>query len=285
MFALGLVAALVASAMFNVGAALQALEARGQPRSLELRPSLLVRLLRRRLWVLGFLLGLLGVGPQVLALATAPFVVVQPALTAGLVLLLVIGARWLDERVTADSWIGVAGIVGGLALVAVGTPGHVEAHRSWLPVILVVAGLSVPGLLPFPVRGTRFDTAWLVMIATGTGFAATNVATKLMSDDVGLGHWLNAVAWAAVALGMGIAATLTNMTAFQRSPATVVVPVTTTIQTFLPIVFESFFLRERWSSAASDGLPLGAGLVVAAVGTVLVARTRGVSKLVAAASR
>ena len=87
MFALGRGAALVASALFNIGLALQAIEARAAPASLSLRLSLLLRLLRRPTWLVGWLLGVAGIGPQVLALATAPFVVVQPALAVGLLLL------------------------------------------------------------------------------------------------------------------------------------------------------------------------------------------------------
>jgi uncharacterized membrane protein len=277
MYLLGIAAALLASAMFNVGAALQALEARGQPRALELRLSLLGRLLRRKRWLLGLVLGLLGVVPQVLAFAWAPFVVVQPALVVGLLLLLAIGNRQLGEHVTATTWLGTAAIVGGVALVSVGAPHHAETHRGSVAVIAVVAGLSLPTFLPFVLR----KGAWPVIVATGTGFAATNVATKLMSDNVGLRHWPNAAAWAVVALGMGVAATLTNMTAFQRAAATMVVPVSTAIQTFLPIVLGPVFLREHWGSS----LPIALGLAIAAVGTVLVARARAVGGLLAAAAR
>jgi drug/metabolite transporter (DMT)-like permease len=189
MYALGLAAALVASVLFNVGLALQAREARAAPKSLSLRLSLVVRLLQRPKWLAGWLLGVIGISPQVLALSTAPFVVVQPALAVGLLLLLWIGSRHLGEHVGAPEWIGVFGIVAGVALVAAGAPGHTETHRGGAAVIGVVAGLSIPSLLPFAVRGTRFDSSLLVIVASGTGFAATNVATKLMSDDIGGGSF------------------------------------------------------------------------------------------------
>jgi drug/metabolite transporter (DMT)-like permease len=276
---LGLASALVASALFNVGLALQALEARATPKSLSLRVSLLVRLLRRPRWLIGWLLGIIGIGPQVLALATAPFVVVQPALAVGLLLLLGIGSRTLGERVGIPGWIGVVSIVAGVALVAAGAPAHTETHRGILAVAAVVAALSIAGLVPFAVRGTRLDSALLVMVASGAGFAATNIATKLMSDDIGSRDFARAVIWAAVGVGMGVAATLTGMTAFQRRSATIVVPLTTAVQTFLPIVMEPLFLRERWTSAPLGGAPIVAGLLVAVVGTTLVARTHSVSEL------
>ena len=92
MLLVGIVCALAASLLFYVGIALQALEARKAPRGRGLRLSLLELLLRKPLWVLGLLLGLLGVLPQVVALATAPFVAVQPLLAVGLLLLLVLVA-------------------------------------------------------------------------------------------------------------------------------------------------------------------------------------------------
>jgi drug/metabolite transporter (DMT)-like permease len=284
MFALGLASALVASALFNIGVALQAVESKKTPKSLGLRLGLLTRLLQRPLWLLGLALGIVGVGPQVLAFAWAPFAVAQPALTVGLLLLLVIGRRRLHENVGPVTWVGVVGIVAGVAVLAVGVPARVEAHRGWLPVVSVAVLLAIPSLLPFAVRGTRLDTAWSAIVATGTGFAATNVATKLMSDDAGLGNYPNAAAWALVALAMGVAATITNMTAFQRRPATIVVPVTTAIQTFLPIVLEPFFLRERWASAPLDGAPIAIGIMLAALGTVFVARARPVAELAAGAA-
>ncbi len=283
MLAFGLVAAVVASLLFNVGLALQALEARSTPKSLGMRLSLLGRLLKRRRWLLGWFLGVIGIGPQVLALGWAPFVVVQPALAVGLLLLLVLGTRMLGETVGVTEVVGVVAIIGGVALVAAGAPPHVEAHRGWLAVVALVAALSLPALAPFVLRGGRLDTPMLAMIASGCGFAATNVATKLMSDDVGASEWSNAVVWALVGIVLGIAATVTGMTAFQRRAATIVVPVTTAVQTFLPLVLEPLFLRERWSSAVLDGAPIAAGLLAALAGTILLARTRAVSDLVAGA--
>lgn len=281
---LGLGAAFLASLLFNLGLVLQALEARTEPPSLSLRLGLLLVLLRRLRWVLGWLLGAAGVAPQVLALWLAPFVIVQPALVVGLLLVLAFGVRTLGERVYLLEWIGVVAIIGGVALVAGGAPGHTETHRSGAAVLVVVGALVAASLVPFAVRRTRLDTALLTMVASGAGFAATNIATKLLSDDVGAGHYVSAAAWLGVAAAVGIAATLTGMTAFQRAAATIVVPVTTAVQTFLPIALEPLFLRERWSSAPLDGAVLAAGLAVALAGTLLVARAPCVGGVVASAA-
>jgi drug/metabolite transporter (DMT)-like permease len=282
-FALGLAAALVASVLFNVGIALQGIEARDTPKSLGLRVSLLAQLLRRRRWLVGWVLGIIGIGPQIVAFGYAPFVVVQPALASGLLVLLFLGARTFHEHVTHWEIAGVLAIIGGIGLVAWGAPPRVEAHRTGPAVIAVVAGLSAAGLVPFAVRGTRFDTGMVATVASGCGFGATNIATKLMSDDFGLRHYGPAAAWAVVGLAMGVAATITGMTAFQRRRATTVVPVSTAVQTFLPIVLEPLFLREHWTEAKFLGIPIAAGLLLALLGTVVVARDKGLGKLAAGA--
>jgi drug/metabolite transporter (DMT)-like permease len=281
-FALGLAAALVASALFNIGIALQGIEARSAPKKLGLRVSLLTSLFRRKRWVLGWVLGVVGIGPQIVAFGYAPFVVVQPALASGLLILLFIGSRMFGERVTWLEIAGVCAIIGGLALVAWGAPSHTEVHRSGAAVIAVVAGLTAAGFYPFFVRGTRFDTGMASIVASGAGFAASNVATKLLSDDFGTGHYLIAATWAVVGLVSGVAATITGMTAFQRRPATTVVPVSTAVQTFLPIVLEPLFLREHWGSATLAGAPIAIGLLLALAGTIVVSQTQAVSELSAA---
>jgi drug/metabolite transporter (DMT)-like permease len=285
MFFVGGAAALLASTLFNLGLALQALEARQAPKTLDLRVGLLWRLLRKPRWLLGQVLGTVGIAPQVLAFALAPFVVVQPLLAVGLLLLLAIGARVFDEPVGALGVAGVLAIIGGVGLVAWGAPAHSEAHRGGVTVLGVAAFLAALSLLPFALKRTRWDSATVLMIASGAGFAGTNVATKLLSDDVGLGHWVQATSWTVLGLGFGVAATITGMTAFQRRRATVVVPFTTSVQTFLPLLLEPLFLKEHWTSATFDGAPILIGVAVALIGTVLIARTDAVAELAAGAQR
>jgi drug/metabolite transporter (DMT)-like permease len=279
MFAIGLAAALVASVLFNVGVALQALDAREAPKDEGLRLTLLGRLFRRPRWVAGFALGALGFPFEVLAFAEAPFVVVQPALAVGLLLLLVLGARMLNERVGRAEVIGVAAIVGGITLIAWGAADHVEAHRSPGQVVTVVTVLSALSVLPIALRGSRIDRAMVVIVASAIGFGASNVATKLMSDDMNAHHFVNGGLWFLVALGTGVAAVLTEMTALQRLAATTAVPISFAIQTFLPIVLEPLFLRESFKTAEFGGAPLAGGLFLMLFGVLAVARTRAVSVL------
>lgn len=279
---LGATAAAFASLLFNLGLALQALEARKAPQSLGLRLGLLARLLRRPRWLLGQLLATVGVAPQVYALSYAPFVLVQPLLAVGLLALLAVGSRVFGEPVGLLAAGGVLGIVAGIALVAWGVPARVETHRVGFAVVAVIVAVMAGALAPLLLGRLGLARTTAVMIASGCGFAGTNIATKLLSDDIGVGHYLPASLWGVVGLLLGVVATITGMTAFQRRAATVVVPVTTSVQTFLPILLEPLFLKEDWASAKLHGIPIAAGTLLALAGTILISRTEAVARLAAA---
>jgi drug/metabolite transporter (DMT)-like permease len=279
--ALGLVAAVAASVAFNVGIVLQAADARREPAAEGLRLSLLAHLARRRRWIAGLLLGAVGFGLQVVALSLAPFVVVQPVLAAGLLLMLYLGVKMLGERVGWPEVAGVLGITAGIGLLAWGQPAGIETVSSQAALLSVMGAMVLVSVIPFALRGRgRLDSATFVIVASALAYGAGNIATKLVSDGIDTGSWLLVGIWLATALATGVVALTTEMTALQRRPATFVVPVSFAIQTFLPIALEPIYLTERWGSAALGGAPLITGLVLIAVGAVAVAKTRAVSALV-----
>ncbi len=282
MVALGLLAAIAASVAFNVGIVLQAADARREPASEGLRLSLLTHLVRRRRWIAGLLLGGVGFLLQVAALSLVPFVVVQPVLAAGLLLMLYLGVRMLGERVGVAEVAGVLGITAGIGLLAWGMPAGAETVSSQGAAISVMVAMTVVGLVPFALRGRgRLDSSVFVIVASALAFGASNIATKLLSDGLSEGALLLAGVWLAAAAATGIVALTTEMTAFQRRPATFVVPVSFAVQTFFPVALEPLFLSERWSTAALGGAPLLTGLALVALGAVAVSRTRAVSAMVA----
>lgn len=282
MVALGLIAALAASVAFNVGIVLQAADARREPASESLRLSLLAHLVRRRRWIAGLLLGWAGFVLQVIALSMLPFVVVQPVLAAGLLLMLYLGVRMLGERVGIAEVVGVLGITAGISLLAWGTPSGTGTVASQSAAISVIAAMTLVALVPFALRGRgRLDSATFVIVASALAFGAGNIATKLFSDGVADGALPLAAVWLTITAATGVIALTTEMSALQRRPATFVVPLSFAIQTFFPVALEPLFLSERWGTAALGGAPLIAGLVMVGVGAVAVAKTRAVSALVA----
>src|SRR6201997_4931956 len=95
---LGIAAAVGASTLYSLGIALQAMDAKQAPHEEHLRLALAWGLVRRARWLLGTGLSVLGWPLQVVALLLAPLVVVQPALAAGLLVLMFLGERMLREH-------------------------------------------------------------------------------------------------------------------------------------------------------------------------------------------
>jgi multidrug transporter EmrE-like cation transporter len=178
--ALGLVAAVAASVAFNVGIVLQAADARREPAAEGLRLSLLAHLARRRRWIAGLLLGAVGFGLQVVALSLAPFVVVQPVLAAGLLLMLYLGVKMLGERVGWPEVAGVLGITAGIGLLAWGQPAGIETVSSQAALLSVMGAMVLVSVIPFALRGRgRLDSATFVIVASALAYGAGNIATKL----------------------------------------------------------------------------------------------------------
>src|SRR5665213_1801643 len=147
---LGIAAAVGASTLYSLGIALQAVDAREAPHEEHLRVALVWSLLRRARWLLGTGMSLLGWPLQVLALTLAPLVVVQPALAAGLLVLLLASERLLDEHAGRYEYVAVCAIVLGVLGAALCAPARHTSHtneRLTITIVLVCLGLA--SMLPY----------------------------------------------------------------------------------------------------------------------------------------
>jgi drug/metabolite transporter (DMT)-like permease len=273
-------AALAAAALYAAAVTLQALEARRAPAELHLRTSLIVYLLKRRLWVIGTGLGLLGWPLQALALAFAPLTLVQPVMALSVVGLLAAGHRILGEPITRGSVLAVGAIVGGIAVLAVSVPtAGGSANGRLLAVALAVIGVAA--LAPLVPRRGRPLPAAALAFASGAAYVEVALATTLLDSALGRGAWLAAVAW--LALGGASAGTggITEMSAFRLAPATVVAPMIFAMETVAPALLAPLVGQRLGSSATSMTIDLG-GLVLVGIGVTLLARSRSVADLVKA---
>src|SRR3954469_2867734 len=122
---------------------MQALEARRADPGRALRASLLGWLLRRRLWLAGTGLSLVGAALQAVALLLAPLTLVQPTLALGLVALLVLGRVVLDEPVGMRELLAGAAIVAGVTVVALSAPDRDPHGHDPLGTAIVLGALGL----------------------------------------------------------------------------------------------------------------------------------------------
>jgi drug/metabolite transporter (DMT)-like permease len=277
---LGLLLALAASVLFNVAVAIQALDARVLPRELSLRLGLLRRLVRRRRWRIGMLLAVLGWPLHAAALGLAPLTAVQPALAAGLLILLVVAARTLGESVGSREVVAVLLIVAGEAGVAWAAPDRSATHAHGAPLVAALVGLGAVALLPYALRDRTGVRGFAAVASAGVAFALSGFVTKLVSDDLSSGSIFSAWLWADLVGAAAVIGVLSENSAFQTRPASQVAPLVFSAQTVLPVLLAPLVGGEDWSDT-----PLGGGAVVLALsavvaGVVLIARSRVVSTLI-----
>jgi drug/metabolite transporter (DMT)-like permease len=278
--ALGIVAAVGASLLYNTSIALQALEAREVPGEHSLRPSLIGRLVRNRRWLGATALGLAGWPLEIAALLLAPLTVVQPCLASGLILLLWLGATRLGERPGLREWTAVAAIVIGVAGVALTAPDRSTDHADGGAIALAAILIAIPVLAPYALRGRAQAFGTLAVISAGCGYAWTAIASKLLTDELAAGALLLAIGWLATAGLSEALALLSEMSALQRQPATHVAPVMFAVQVLVPVVVAPLIFNESWSSTPFGGAALVASIAIAVAGTTLLAGSRAVGAVI-----
>jgi hypothetical protein len=270
---LGILAAAGASTLYSLGIALQAMDAKQAPKDEHLRLALAWGLVRSRRWLLGTGLSILGFPLQIVALMLAPLAVVQPALAAGLLVLMVVGEHMLDERPGRYEYCAVLAIVIGVigaALCAPANPAHVT---DVLTTAIVLSILALAGLTPYVMRVFGHPRSEITMFCAGCAFAFSGVATKLAADDLKVGSVGLAVIWAlttAAASGVG---TLSEMSALQSRPAIQVAPVVFVTQTVIPVALAPLLFGEYFDTTPLGGWPLMLSLAMLIIGAGALARS------------
>lgn len=286
MLALGILAAVAASVLYNTSIALQAIEVREVPAEHSLRVSLIGRLLRNRRWLGATGLGLIGWPLEIVALLLAPLTVVQPCLASGLVVLLWLGATKLGERPGRREFVAVGAIVAGVAGVALAAPERTTEHADTGAIALALALVALPIAAPYLLRGRSAVAAGTIaVVSAGFGYAWTAIASKLLTDELAAGSVLVAVAWLATAAASEGLALLSEMSALQRRAATHVAPVMFAVQVLVPVALAPLIFGESWSQTPLDGAVLVAFMAVAVFGTTLLAGSRAVGAVLESAHK
>lgn len=167
---LGVSLGLLSSVLFNVSYLIQhkALDGEGPSLEFTTAPLRSIReLLTHPLWMLGGILGLVGMAVYLVALAFAPISLVQAFLAGGLILTVPLSAMISQHRPTKRELTGAALMTGALVLFAFGT-GAEGATNDFgdLGMAVLVGGVCVGSLLASR-RGQSRGPVELVGVASG----------------------------------------------------------------------------------------------------------------------
>jgi len=276
----GALAAVIASSLFSVGLILQAVEARTLSAEHSLRPSVLLALARRPRWTIGAFVMLVGFALHVTALALAPLTVVQPALAAGLLVLLVAGMKEGGHRAGVRELGGVVAIVIGVGGLAFAAPDRATDDTNTGSTALALAVLGVAVVVPQVLavaRNRQGGGGLLTTFAAGSSYAMTGVATKLVSDALVEDQWGAALFWLALTAVVAALALIDQNAALQRRSVIEVGPVVFVVPVVVPVLLAPALVGETWDSAPYGVMPLVASLIVVCVGTAALASSHAVA--------
>jgi drug/metabolite transporter (DMT)-like permease len=276
----GMLLAFTASALFNVAVAVQALDARTLGADHSLRLSLLRQLVRRSRWRFGMLLALAGWPFHAAALLLAPLTAVQPALAAGLLILLFVSARVLHEPVGRRELVGVLAIIAGEAGLAWAAPHRSSSHTHGAGLIVAILALAAVALLPYAYRARRGAHGLPTIMSAGVAFALSGFVTKLVSDDLSSGALFSAWLWADLVGLAAVVGVLSENTALQSRPASQVAPLVFSAQTVLPVLLAPLLAGEHWGGTPLGGWAVAIALAVVIAGVLLLATSHAVDALI-----
>lgn len=274
--------ALLAAVAFGGGVALQERAAAAEPLKLAARPTLLLRLVRRPLWVLGLLGDIIGFGLQALALRRGSLVVVQPLITTSLLFTLAFIAVVDRVPITRANWLALVGVLVGLSAFLVAAQPTEKSRASadatgWmlltLSIVVVIGGCLVVGLAR---HGLARAAALAFAAGTADAFMAVLAKAFAGSFDGGVSHLL--ASWTPYALTAGgVTALLLTSTAYQARLPTVTLPIITVTDPLLGCVIGIALFGEQVRLEAWRATAVVVALGLLAAGLVSLGRDRRIA--------
>lgn len=272
-----IVLALVAALLFALGTVLQqraGLEAPAEGSS----AGLLLKMVRRPVWLAGIVADAFGFIAQAAALGIGRLAVVQPLLVSSVVFALPLGARLTGQRVRRAD-IGAALLVVA-ALIAFLTIADPSGGRDDAPVgeWLVAGGACLVAcavLVLLSRRGSTPRRAAMLGIATGILFALSAALTKVVVDQLGEGVLEIFVNWHLYALiVVGYASMTLNQLALNTGALAPAVATSMAFDPITSVVLGVTLLDESLHTTPLQLVGTGAALAAALVGMAILARSQ-----------
>lgn len=265
-----LIAATGIALCYGLATVLQSIGAKRAETVEGLDPGLVVRLVRSVPYLVGLGLDGLGFLLTIVALQTLPLFVVEAFTAGALAVTAVAAASWLKVALSRREWVGVLAVSVGLAVVGLTAGEDREVTPStferWLPLLVTALLLAVT----FAVARVPGRTGVFALGAVaGFGFGLVGIATRMLADPTSPGALVRDPSAYGV-LAAGALAILALATALQRGQVTQATAAMVVAETVIPSAIGLAFLGD--TIRPGFAWLAGAGMVVAIVGSVALAR-------------
>lgn len=239
----------------------------------------LLALLRDPRWLLSVGGDGIGLGLQVLALATGPVALVQPLLVLAVPVSLPVGWALGGPRPTRADLVSCAAVVVGLAafVLLVGDPGPSRGLAPSTALVLATVGLLAGGACCLVVRGRAAAVRALGYgTVAGGWFGLVGVLLDAASGAVGRHGATSAevLVPAVGVLAVGAGALVLTQVAFQVGALAASFPASESAAPVVAVVLAGTLLGERVPHGAADLLGYAGCLTLVVAGTLRLARGR-----------
>jgi drug/metabolite transporter (DMT)-like permease len=266
----------LAAALINaVSSILQRLGVEDAPSKPGLSTNLISHMLRRPVWIMGFVLMAFGFVAQATALHLGSLAVVQPLLVSELIF--VVGALWLwysmpvSPRDLVASTAAAAGLACFLAAASPISGTRVPSDRLWIVTGLIIVGAAV-ALVVAGLRGPGWWRALFLGAGASLGFALTAALTKTTTDLLGTSWARLFGSWPLYALAViGLSSFLLMQQAFQAGPFAASQSTLILINPFASIVIGVVLFGDHLHSSVLSVTFEVVGLVVMVGGAIALA--------------
>jgi drug/metabolite transporter (DMT)-like permease len=240
----------LATALFYaISNVLELLEAEKVPDEFAMRPTLLLRLMKRPRWLLGLLSDFGGFICHAAALGLATVVFVEPILATGILMSLFIGSAFVHRPVRREDWVAAAVLSGGLALFLyeVSPTGgrQIARTREWLIAgPCAVGAVAICMVLGAATRGR--PRAAFLGVAAGIAFGVAALLTKALVHYLGDGLFAWVSHWEPYALAVAaIGGVIVAQSALQTGALGAAVGAVEAMSVISGSLFGLFLLNER----------------------------------------
>jgi hypothetical protein len=262
---ISVILALVAAAGNAVASVLQRRAVRSVPQQKAFRLSLILVLIRDRVWLGGIAALIGGFLFQAAALSTGALALVQPVLVIELPFTMVLISWVLGVNLDVRSWLAVGTVTVGLTVFLAGAaPGPGFRHpisAEWVMAAVATVG-AIVGLVMMARLATGAGRAAALGVATGIGFAFTATFIKESTSVFRRGPVALAASWQLYAMVIaGLCSLFLLQNALQSGPLVAAQPALTVSDPVAAILYGSMMFGEHvrtgwWIPLQAAGISL-----------------------------
>ncbi|MHA1323478.1 MAG: hypothetical protein ACTSRL_11835 [Candidatus Helarchaeota archaeon] len=273
----GILLAILAAAMFSVGAIMQKIGVQDLPDIKMSDIKTMTPMLKNRIWVIGTIIALTGGVPYIASQSFIGIGYTQLLLAVGLIILVFLSHKYLSETIGALEWGGIVAIIGGTICLGLAQLSDVNVtlaspdfliNSIWFYCLfgIIIAGGLI--LYKFKEGGVVKIMAILSGIFFGVGAFSAQIGTLGLEE----GNLLIAAIGFLLLIGGNTIGTVVVQIAFQSGKAVVAIPLQSAGNYLIPVFAGLLIFQQVFASPVNLFIYFIPAVILIMAGVILLSR-------------